>query len=173
MKRGIDTNSAAADAMDQSAAQDVQPAPGERLLLAALQAWAAARSTGERPNDQVTARLARKTSPRTAALFTAWIQAIEAGSRRPIEVECPGCGDISADLQRLVVACGVAPVSLEIAEALLAPLVSETHAIALLGRSLGVALDRDGWRLPVRLHQAEPVAAVAPAAMARAGHTLH
>ncbi len=135
-------------------------APGENLLICGLKAWAAARCAGERPHRPVSEALAQRTNPRVAALFLAWVQAIEAASLRPIRAECPRCGGAAADLQRLVVACGVAPVALEMGERLIAPLVSEPRPVMVLARSLNAALAGAGWPLPARLGKpSEPGAA--------------
>ena len=123
----------------------------ENLLFAALRGWASARTGGARPHPAVTHALARRTSPRTASLFIAWAQAIEKVSRRPLQLTCPGCRGVSTDAQRLIVACGVAPVDPVIAEALLNPILRDPTAVVLLGRSLNASLAADGWRLPVRL----------------------
>ncbi len=48
--------------------------------------------------------------------------------------------------------CGVAPIELDMGEAVLEPLLLETKAVATLGRMLNLALSRDGWPLPARMH---------------------
>jgi len=126
-------------------------APGEQLLIWSLQGWASARMAGDAPHRPLGAVLTAKTSARAAALFIAWIQAIEAASLRPIRAQCAHCGGASEDLQRLVAACGVAPVALREGERLIEPLVSEPRSIMILARSLNDALFQAGWPLPARL----------------------
>ncbi|MEW5684096.1 MAG: hypothetical protein AB1942_04180 [Pseudomonadota bacterium] len=140
-----------ADDDDATSACKVGLTPTENLLFAALRGWASARIGGARPHPAVTSALARRTSPRSASLFIAWAQAVEKVSRRPLQLTCPGCGGVSTDAQRLIVACGVAPVDPMIAEALLNPILRDPTAVVLLGRSLNASLAADGWRLPVRL----------------------
>ena len=91
-----------------------------------------------------------KASPRAASLFLAWIQAVEAGSRRPLALTCGHCGGLSTDAQRLIVACGLAPTDRRLAEALLAPVVHEPPMVMMLARSLNAALAAAGWPLPAR-----------------------
>ncbi|MET0274487.1 MAG: hypothetical protein ABW360_15985 [Phenylobacterium sp.] len=125
--------------------------PAERLMFWSLRAWASARHAGEPPQAPLGELLAAKTSARVAALFMAWVQAVEAASLRPIRGECPHCGGASGDLQRLVVACGIAPVAFELGERLLEPLVSDTRTVMVLARSLNAALAAAGWPLPARV----------------------
>lgn len=134
-----------------SAGQGADLTPGEMLLIGGLRAWAAARCAGEAPQRPISQALTVRTNPRVAALFLAWIQAVEASTRRPLRAECPDCGGAAPDLQRLVVACGVAPVALDLGERLIAPLVSDPQAVMLLARSLNAALASAGWPLPARL----------------------
>lgn len=140
-------------------------APGENLLICGLKAWAAARCAGEPPHRPLSEALSRRTNPRVAALFLAWVQAIEASSLRPLRAECPHCGGAAADVQRLVVACGVAPVALDMGEKLIAPLVSDPRPVMVLARSLNAALAQAGWPLPARLG--------APSEPGEAHRTLH
>ena len=125
--------------------------PGENLLICSLRAWAAARCAGEMPHRALSRALTQRTNPRVAALFLAWIQAVEASTLRPIVAECSECGGAAPDLQRLVVACGVAPIDLRMGEALIAPLVSDPQQVMVLARSLNAALAQAGWPLPARL----------------------
>ena len=118
-------------------------APAERLMFAALRAWAAARIA-------VSEVLAARTSARVASVFLAWIQAVEAASRRPLALTCGHCGGMSTDAQRLIVACGLAPTERHLAEALLAPVVQDPTMVIMLGRSLNAALAAAGWPLPAR-----------------------
>lgn len=124
--------------------------PAERLLFAALRAWATARIAGERPHAHVSDALAQKASSRAASLFLAWIQAVEAGSRRPLALTCSHCGGMSTDAQRLIVACGLALTDRRLAEALLAPVLHEPAMVMMLARSLNTALAAAGWPLPAR-----------------------
>ncbi len=103
------------------------------------------------PHRPLGAVLTAKTSARAAALFIAWAQAIEAASLRPIRAQCAHCGGASADLQRLVAACGIAPWRSARGERLIESLVSEPRAIMILARSLNDALFQAGWPLPARL----------------------
>lgn len=133
-------------------------APAERLLFAALQGWATLRARGERPHSHIAPLLAHKTSGRAAALFVAWIEAVEAESVRPLQIECPSCGGPAPDAQRLIVACGVAPVAPALAESLLAPLLLGHATVIQLGKSLNAALAAEGWPLPARVESPPPVA---------------
>jgi len=125
--------------------------PGENLLICSLRAWAAARCAGETPHRPVSQALTQRTNPRVAALFLAWIQAVEASILRPIQAECGHCRGAAPDVQRLVVACGVAPVAFDLGKRLVAPLVSDPQAVMVLARSLNAALAQAGWPLPARL----------------------
>jgi len=147
--------------MDQAA----KLTPGENLLICGVRAWAAARCAGEQPHRAVSDALSRRTNPQVAARFVAWIQAVEATTRRPIKAECACCGGAAPDVQRLVVACGVAPVAFEMGEKLIAPLVRDPRPVMVLARSLNAALAQAGWPLPARLG--------APSEPGAAGRTLH
>ncbi len=136
-------------------------APAEQLLFCSLRAWLAAREAGEGCTRVVAQSLGWRTSPRAGALFAAWAQAIDASRRRPLHAECPRCGGLSPDLQRLVVACGLAPVDLEVGATLLEPLVTETECAMVLARSLNAALAEAGWPLPARIGS-EGVASAGP-----------
>lgn len=125
--------------------------PGENLLICGVRAWATARCSGHPPHQAVAQAITQRTNPRVAALFLAWIQAVEASTRRPIKAECPCCGGAAADVQRLVVACGVAHVAFEMGEKLIAPLVSDPQQVMTLARALNAALAQAGWPLPARL----------------------
>lgn len=131
--------------------------PAERLLFAALRGWVGLRAAGRRPHDEIGSLLTQKASARSSALFVAWIHAIEAACRRPLPIECPGCGGASADAQRLMLACGVSPVAADMAHALLSPLLIDTQLVVQMGRRLNAALAADGWPLPVRLSDPQPV----------------
>ena len=133
--------------------------PAERLLLASLRGWAGLRAAGRRPDDEIGLLLTQKASGRTCALFVAWIHAIEAACRAPLRFDCPGCGGVSADAQRLIVACGVSPVAPDIAHALLSPLLVDTQLVVQMGRRLNASLAADGWSLPVRLTDPRPATA--------------
>lgn len=133
----------------------------ERLLLYAMRAWAAARAAGLRPPAVVAPTFAANTSPRAAAFFAAWMQALDAGARRPIGWAVPCGGAPSADERRLIQACGLAPVDLQLSCRMLAPLLGEPESAAVLGRGLSLALSAAGWPCPARL------------APPPAGRTLH
>ncbi|MDZ4372059.1 MAG: hypothetical protein U1C74_11615, partial [Phenylobacterium sp.] len=123
-------------------------APAERLLFAGIQAWARLRISGQRPHQAVAIALARKVSGRTASLFVAWIQAVEADSRRPLSLTCPDCGGVSTDAQRLIVACGAAPTDWALAHALLEPILHHPDLVIDLSQTLNRALAAEGWPLP-------------------------
>lgn len=127
------------------------PTVGERLLLGALRQWAALRSAGEHPSRLVAQALAFRASNRTGGLFVAWMQSVEASLRRPIQVECPACGGISTDEQRLMVSCGLAGTATAAGEALLEPLLVDSQPTMVLARALNAALRVDGYPLPARL----------------------
>jgi hypothetical protein len=99
------------------------PTPGEKLLLSAMRQWAALRLTDERPNRRVAQALSFRSSNRVAGLFVAWMQSVEATLRHPIQIQCPVCGGISTDEQRLVVSCGLAGTATAVGETLLEPLL--------------------------------------------------
>lgn len=151
----------------QTAAHDRPPlspiAPGERLLIGALQVWI---GRGEGRRTLVRA-LAWRTSRRVAAAFAAWMGAVEAASLGPLAAVCPHCGGASQEVQRLVVACGLAPVDLELGAQLIAPLVREADSVMVLARLLNAALAEAGWPLPARL------SAPPPQPQALAQRTLH
>lgn len=125
--------------------------PAERLLLAGLRTWARARVDGAAPHGFVRAGFASVASPRTAALFTAFMDRLERHCLRPLEVHFPCCSAYSADEQRLVLACGVCRVAGDIAEQLLRPLVDDPIPLLALSRSLNASLASEGLDLPVRL----------------------
>jgi hypothetical protein len=124
----------------------------ELLLLAAMRAWGDARAAGRRPSQVVGAVFAAKTSRQAAAFFSAWMQALEAGARRPIRLSCASCAGPSADEARLLHAYGVAPLDLQLSCGLLQPLLRDAEAAAVLGRSLNVALAAAGWPCPARVN---------------------
>jgi hypothetical protein len=127
------------------------PTVGERLLLSGLRQWSALKAAGELPNRLVAQALAFRASNRTGGLFVAWMQSVEASLRRPIQVECPACGGISTDEQRLMVSCGLAGTATAIGETLLEPLLIDSQPTMVLARALNAALRVDGYPLPVRL----------------------
>jgi hypothetical protein len=126
----------------------------EQLLLYSMRAWGGARALGLRPVGVVGAILAQSASERAAAFFAAWMQAVEAGARRPIAWACPQGGRPSADEARLIQACGLAPLDLQLSCGLLEPLTADPESAAVLGRSLNLALCAAGWRCPARLRGA-------------------
>lgn len=127
------------------------PTVGEKLLLSAIRDWAALRSTDERPNRRVAQALAFRSSNRVAGLFVAWMQSIEASLRQPIQIQCPVCGGVSTDEQRLIVSCGLAGTATSLGEELLAPLLMDPQPAMVLARALNAALRAEGYPLPVRL----------------------
>jgi len=142
------------------------PTVGERLLLGAMRQWAALREADESPNRLVAQALTFRASNRVGGLFVAWMQSVESMLRRPIEVQCPVCGGISTDEQRLVVSCGLAGTASGIGEELLEPLLIDPQPVMVLARALNAALRADGYPLPVRLREA-------PADHAQEPYTLH
>jgi hypothetical protein len=129
--------------------------PAEKLLIVSLRAWSTVRRQGRSPHALIAPALARRTSARAAAMFAAWVQAVEAAARRPLRPDCDCCGGAPVDLQRLVVACGLAPLDLDLGAEILAPVVHDAEAVMVLARSLNGALADCGWRLPVRLSEPE------------------
>jgi hypothetical protein len=129
-------------------------APGlhrtEQLLLYAMRAWGGARALALRPAVVVGPALARNTSDHAAAFFAAWMQALEAGARRPIAWSFPSGGEPTMDEACLIQACGLAAVDLQLTCGLLAPLTTDPESAAVLGRSLNLALYAAGWRCPAR-----------------------
>ncbi len=142
------------------------PTLGERLLLSAMRQWAALRSADETPNRMVAQALTFRASNRVGGLFVAWMQAVESMLKRPIQVQCPVCGGISTDEQRLVVSCGLAGTATAVGEELLEPLLIDPQPVMVLARALNAALRADGYPLPVRLREA-------PAEHAAGPYTLH
>jgi hypothetical protein len=130
------------------------PTPGEKLLLSAMRQWAALRLTDERPNRRVAQALSFRSSNRVAGLFVAWMQSVEATLRHPIQIQCPVCGGISTDEQRLVVSCGLAGTATAVGETLLEPLLIDPQPVMVLARALNAALNVDGYPLPARLRDA-------------------
>ena len=130
------------------------PTPGEKLLLSAMRQWAALRLTDERPNRRVAQALSVRSSNRVAGLFVAWMQSVEATLRHPIQIQCPVCGGISTDEQRLVVSCGLAGTATAVGEMLLEPLLIDPQPVMVLARALNAALNVDGYPLPARLREA-------------------
>lgn len=136
------------------------PTTGEKLLLSAIRDWATLRSSEEQPNRRVAQALAFRSSNRVAGLFLAWMQSVEASLRRPIQIQCPVCGGISTDEQRLIVSCGLAGTATSLGEDLLAPLLTDGQPVMVLARALNAALRAEGYPLPVRLRD-RPVEHVA------------
>lgn len=127
------------------------PAPGERLLIEAMRRWASHRMAGVRPHHAVRCLLSWKASERAAALFTAWMEEVEASRARPIHMQCAQCGGLSEDEQRLVVSVGVAPINLTLAERVTATLLHEPGRLAVLSRALNAALAASDMRVPARI----------------------
>jgi hypothetical protein len=131
-----------------------------------MRQWAALRSADETPNRMVAQALTFRASNRVGGLFVAWMQAVESMLKRPIQVQCPVCGGISTDEQRLVVSCGLAGTATAVGEELLEPLLIDPQPVMVLARALNAALRADGYPLPVRLREA-------PAEHAAGPYTLH
>lgn len=125
--------------------------PAERLLLTGIRVWGRLRVEGARPHEAVRSGLELVASPRTAALFTAFMDRFERACLKPLEVHRPCCPGYSADEQRLVLACGVGPVAQDLAWRLLQPLVNDAAPLLAIGRSLNASLAADGLELPARL----------------------
>jgi hypothetical protein len=131
------------------------PAPAERLILAGLRAWGLARLNAEAPQVRVRAAIGAASSDIAGALFVGWMEAVERHASRAFHLGCLGCGEASADEQRLVASCGLASVAYELGEALLAPLQTDPAPAMILARALSAALEADGLPLPARL-ESEP-----------------
>ena len=133
------------------------PTVGERLLLSAMREWAGLRLSDERPNRRVAQALAFRSSNRVAGLFVAWMQAVESGLQRPIQIQCGGacgaCGGLSMDEQRLIVSCGLAATAPGIGEEILGALLIDPQPVMVLARALNAALSAEGYPLPARLRQ--------------------
>jgi hypothetical protein len=127
------------------------PAPGERLLIEAMRRWATHRMAGVRPHHAVRCLMSWKASDRAAALFTAWMEEVEASRSRPIHMQCANCGGLSDDEQRLVVSVGVAPLNLMLAEKVTSTLLHEPGRLAVLSRALNAALTAADMRVPARI----------------------
>jgi hypothetical protein len=127
------------------------PSGAERLILAGLRAWALGRIEGGDPRGPVREAVSAAASDQAGALFVAWMQAVEQAARRTLEISCLHCRGASLDEQRLVVACGLAPVAFEMGEGLLQPLLVEARPAMVLARALNRALGACGLPLPVRL----------------------
>jgi len=78
------------------------------------------------------------------------MQAVEAGRKRPIRIKCPHGKEPSSDEDLLLTACGMAPLSMEVAERILEPLLLNAASVGALGRALNAAMRMDGMRLPAR-----------------------
>jgi hypothetical protein len=126
------------------------PSPGERLVLESLRCWASSRRSGRRP-EAAGRLIAWRTSEQVAALFVAWMQAVEERRRRPIQICCLHCGGASIDEQRLIFAMGVAPIDMELGETLLAPLLIDPAGVMALARPLNAVLATMGLPVPARL----------------------
>ncbi|MEJ0065643.1 MAG: hypothetical protein WDM85_09485 [Caulobacteraceae bacterium] len=127
------------------------PTPGERLLLDGLRCWASSRMDGKRPDLAVRRLIGWRTSERVGALFVAWMQAVEAGRRRPIRTHCAHCRGASIDEQRLILSLGVASIDMQLGETLLAPLLAEPAGVMALARALNAALAASSLPVPARL----------------------
>lgn len=152
---------------DPAAATLPNPSPGERVLIEAMRRWAAHRMADVRPHHAVRCLLSWKSSERTAAIFTAWMEWVESSRLRPIEMRCAQCGGLSEDEQRLIVAVGVAPLNLVLAQRVTAGLVKEPEQLAVLSRALNAALAASSLPVPARICRH------AVAASAESAPTLH
>ncbi|GEM_PF-1091189 len=141
---------------------------GEQVILAGLRLWAGLRLSGEAPQPCVRQLMAAQVSDRAGAIFVAMMEALERQTRRPLQIACGGCAGYGEDEQRLIVACGVARVDMQIARALLAPLVSQPEPVAIFARALNMVLAHEGLHLPARLETGEPTLCGRPV-----GATLH
>ena len=154
------------DSLAVDATCPADPSPGERLVLESLRCWASSRRDGGRPEAAAARLIAWRTSEQVAALFVAWMQAVEERRRRPIQICCLRCGGASIDEQRLIFAMGVAPVDMDLGEMLLAPLLIDPAGVMALARPLNAVLATIGLPMPARL-------CGAPVRHERAGVTLH
>ena len=127
-------------------------APAERLLLWSIRAWASARRCGERPEPVIGAALGKRSSARAAALFSAWMQSVEAGASRPLQIQCAACADLCPDEARLLLACGLAPVAMDAGGDMLKPILADAEPAMALARVLNRVMASDGWKLPARLN---------------------
>ncbi|WP_374574424.1 hypothetical protein [Phenylobacterium sp.] len=131
---------------------------GERLLLAAVRAWASCRAGRGEPARTIRRAIACVASEQTGALFAAFMEALEGVSRRPMRLHCGACPGYAEDEQRLILACGLSAVAPDLAARLLEPLARDPSAAVCFARALNVALVADGLALPARLTDgAEPV----------------
>src|ERR1700761_6429931 len=105
------------------------PTPGERLLLDGLRCWASSRMDGGQPEVAVRRLISWRTSERVGALFAAWMQAVEEGRLRPIQIHCVHCRGASVDEQRLILSLGLASIDMQLGEALLAPLLNDAAGV--------------------------------------------
>lgn len=126
-------------------------APAERLILAGLRAWALARLNEEPPETRVRAAISAVASDMAGVLFVGWMQAVERHASRAFAIGCLGCGHVSPDEQRLIHACGLAPVAFDLGEELLAPLQTNPLPAMTMARALNAALGDVGLVLPARL----------------------
>jgi hypothetical protein len=130
-------------------------APAERLLIFGVRAWLEADEDAEGDRMAVAQAIGRHSSARTAAVFCAWMETVEMCRLRPLSAECAHCGGVGQDVQRLVVACGLATVDVDLGARLIEPLVCETETVMTLARSLNAALAACGSPLPARFGSPE------------------
>jgi hypothetical protein len=126
-------------------------APAERLLLWSIRAWASVRRAGQRPEPLIGAALGKRSSARAAALFSAWMQAVEAAAGRRLQIQCAACAALCPDEARLLLACGLASVSMEAGGDMLRPILTDAEPAMALARVLNRVMAADGWKLPARL----------------------
>lgn len=127
-------------------------APAEQLLLWSIRAWASVRRSGERPEPVIGAALGKRSSARAAALFSAWMQSVEAGANRRLQIQCAACAALCPDEARLLLACGLAPVSMDAGGDMLRPILTDAEPAMALARVLNRVMAADGWKLPARLN---------------------
>ena len=127
------------------------PSPAERLILAGVRAWAMARMSSEAPQEPVHRAVEAVASNTAATLFVGWMEALERNARRALTLGCGQCGGLSMDEQRLITACGIAPVDLDTGQRLLEPLQVDPGPAMIMARALNAALAAIGLPLPARL----------------------
>lgn len=153
------------DPFRQASVDDCGPAAltrGERVLLWMLRQWVTARVLGHDPRERLSREAGDLVSPRAASAFILMMTTIEGQVRRPLCVSAPCRQAYAEDEQRLVTACGVCPVSPEIAGRLLENLVVAPEAVVVTARFLNTALAHEALALPVRFEEPEYARAKRP-----------
>lgn len=126
------------------------PNAAERLILAGVRAWAMARMSREAPQEPVHRAVGSVTSDAAATLFVGWMEALERNASRALSLGCGQCGGLSMDEQRLITACGIAPIDLDTGQKLLEPLQIDPGPAMIMARALNAALAAIGLPLPAR-----------------------